>query len=77
MSPDSEKYNMTTFESVMKYFGILMALVYVAAGIAVLLQSHDLFNIPPLYAVPLGISLIGYGAFRGYRLYQKYFQHPS
>ena len=37
MKSDSDQY-MTTFEIVMKYLGMLMALIYVAAGITVLYQ---------------------------------------
>ncbi len=77
MKPESEPFRMTTFTSVMKYFGMVMALLYVAAGLTLVLQSHGLFDIPGQYAIPLGISLMGYGVFRGYRLYQKYFQKES
>ena len=74
MKPDQY---MTTFDLVMKYLGILMASVYVTAGITVLFRSHELFNIPKPYIVPLGIGLTSYGIFRGYRLYQKYFKRSS
>jgi hypothetical protein len=74
MKPDPY---MTTFDIVMKYLGILMATVYVSAGITVLFRSHELFNIPKPYILPLGISLTGYGIFRSYRLYQKYFKRQS
>ncbi len=70
MKPDQY---MSTFDLVMKYLGILMAAVYVGAGITVLIRSGDLANIPRPYILPLGIALTGYGTFRGYRLYQKYF----
>jgi hypothetical protein len=76
MKSDSDQY-MTTFEIVMKYLGMLMALIYVTAGITVLYRSHDLFNISQPYIVPLGIGLMSYGLFRGYRLYLKYFKKPS
>jgi hypothetical protein len=68
---------MTTFDIVLKYLGILMAAVYVSAGLAVLFRSHELFSIPKPYILPLGIGLTGYGIFRGYRLYQKYFKRRS
>lgn len=76
MKTDSNPY-MTTFEIVMKYLGILMALIYVATGITVVYRSRELFNIPQPYVVPLGIGLISYGLFRGYRLYNKYFKKSS
>ena len=76
MKSDSKQY-MTTFEIVMKYMGILMALIYVTTGITVLYRSRELFNIPQPYIVPLGIGLTSYGFFRGYRLYEKYFKKRS
>ena len=74
MKPDQY---MTTFDIVMKYVGILMATIYVVAGLTVLLWSREFFNIPKPYVVPLGIALTAYGIFRGYRLYQKYFKKRS
>jgi hypothetical protein len=68
---------MTTFDLVMKYLGILMATVYVAAGMTILLEPNELANIPTPYIVPLGIALTVYGFLRGYRLYQKYFKKRS
>ena len=70
-------HHMPTFEVVMKYLGILMAFIYVTAGITVLFKSQELFSVPKPYIVPLGIGLMSYGIFRAYRLYQKYFRKPS
>jgi len=56
----------------MRYFGILMALVYVGAGIALLLQASERsYGIPNNLTLPLGIILIAYGAFRGYTTYKR------
>ena len=74
MKPDQY---MSTFDVVMKYLGILMAAVYVGAGIMVLARPREIANIPRPYIVPLGIALTAYGIFRGYRLYQKYFTKRS
>ncbi|MBA4055044.1 MAG: hypothetical protein C0490_10055 [Marivirga sp.] len=60
-------------EVVLKYFGILMTVVYEIIGIALLTQPRR-FSIPPQYTVPLGIALMGYGVLRGYRVYQKYYR---
>jgi hypothetical protein len=76
MKSDSKQY-MTTFEIVMKYMGMVMALIYVTTGITVLYRSRELFNIPQPYIVPLGIGLTSYGCFRAYRLYEKYFKKQS
>lgn len=65
---------MKNLEAVLKYLGLVMALIYVIAGVTVLFQPQKLFNIPKAYVLPIGIALLGYGLFRSYRLYQKYFK---
>jgi len=55
----------------MKYLGMVMAFVYVAAGIAVLLQPPEHLIVSKKFAVPFGIMLIAYGAFRGYNTFKK------
>ncbi len=56
---------------ILKYFGILMMLVYEVVGVTLLIQPGR-FSIPKEYTFPLGIALMGYGVLRGYRVYQKY-----
>ena len=65
---------MSLFEIIVKYFGAIMAVIYVAGGLLLLLESGRFFNMPHYYSVPLGTVLTLYGAFRGYRVYKKYFQ---
>lgn len=67
----SEQSNENGGNDVMKYIGIVMALLYVGLGIAVLAGPKNLFNIPQKYIFPLGALLIAYGLFRAYRIYQK------
>jgi len=71
MKTKSEGYKGATFEDVMKYFRILMALLYVAAGVAVMLRPTDSLNISTKYSFPLGALLIAYGLFRTYKLFKK------
>lgn len=57
----------------MKYLGIVMALVYVGAGIALLVRSSDEnLPIPGHFTIPLGIVMIAYGAFRAYNTVKRY-----
>jgi formate hydrogenlyase subunit 3/multisubunit Na+/H+ antiporter MnhD subunit len=57
----------------MKYLGIVMALVYVGAGIALLVRSSDgNLPIPGHFTIPLGIVMIAYGAFRAYNTFKRY-----
>jgi hypothetical protein len=71
MESQSEQRNENGGNDVMRYMGIVMALLYVGLGIAVLAGPSNLFNIPSKYIFPLGALLIVYGLFRAYRIYQK------
>jgi hypothetical protein len=71
------KFTHITFANAMKYIGIGMALIYIAAGILVLSGSEKFFQIPKDYVTPIGIALLGYGLFRGYRVYTKYNRKES
>lgn len=71
------KFPSFTFSNVMKYMGIAMALVYVVVGAVVLSGSEKFFQIPRPYAMPIGLALVGYGLFRGYRLYAKHNKKES
>ena len=49
-----------------------MAVIYVGAGIALLLRAGRSLSIPTQYTIPLGIVLIAYGAYRGYNSIKNY-----
>lgn len=74
MKTESDEYKTTGMDMVVKYFGAIMALAYIGIGVAMISQSTASFNIPRMYATPLGILLVVYGVFRGYKIYQRYFQ---
>ena len=74
MKSESDQYKIALFEAVMKYIGIVLAILYVGMGLAVILRANEIFDISATYALPLGSILVVYGLFRGYRVYQKYFQ---
>ncbi len=61
-------------ESISKYFAVLMCLVYVILGAGLIWGSRDVFNVPTKYSLPMGAILMGYGFFRGYRIYLKHFR---
>jgi hypothetical protein len=50
-----------------------MSLVYIMLGSAMLGNSPFFKDIPRNYTLIVGVAMIGYGCFRGYRVYQKYF----
>ena len=74
MKPRTETNGAGRLESFVRYFGAIMALIYVVAGIFLLLKANVLFNMPRNYSMPLGIILTLYGMFRSYRVYKKYFE---
>jgi hypothetical protein len=71
MKQYSEKKKDRGLNDIMKYLGILMALLYVALGVIIVSGPSTYFDIPVTYALPLGSMLIVYGLFRAYRIYQK------
>jgi hypothetical protein len=73
METDPEEKR-TSLNGVFKYFGILMAVVYVAFGLGIIFNPNDIFRkIPPQYSLPLGILMIAYGVYRGFRVIQNIF----
>ena len=57
----------------MKYFEIIMSLLYLFAGVILVAAPRESFNFPSTYTIPLGIVLVVYGLVRAYRVYKKYF----
>ncbi len=57
-----------------QYLSILMVILYISIGVAVVDGYNTLFHIPEKYSLPMGIVLIGYGIFRAYKVYQKYYR---
>ena len=73
MKQTSDEFKITPGGAVVKYLGLFMAVVYTTVGGLVLMGPSTQFNIAEKYTLPLGISLLAYGLFRGYRVYTKYF----
>lgn len=67
----SGKPRITQWQHAMKYFAALMALVYMAAGVALVAAMWSPRALSREYQVLLGVMLIAYGIFRGYRFYQN------
>jgi hypothetical protein len=59
--------------AVPKYFALFMSLIYLMLGAVMLADSPFFHNVSRKYTIVLGILMIVYGLFRGYRTYQKYF----
>lgn len=74
MSAHRKNLKVAQFDNAMKYLGAVMVVLYVATGTAILMDKGNYFNVPDQYALPLGLAMIFYGIFRGYRNYRKYFR---
>ena len=78
--PNEEKSSRANV--VLKYLAGTMAVLYVFSGTAILLtyQSENFKkvyqNLGP-YPWGLGIALLLYGLFRGYKVYQQYFRKEA
>jgi len=68
---------MTSFETFLKYFGVVMPFLYVVMGCAVIWRYENFFNLPPSYSLVLGSVLVLYGFYRCYRAYQRAFKDKS
>ena len=74
MRTESDEYKVSPLNAVMKYVGMVVAIVYVVMGIAIALRSKEIFNLSENYSLALGAILIAYGIYRGYRVFAKHFQ---
>ena len=72
MKTESEESKTTAFSLIMKFMGMIMAVVYIILGALVIWS--ELFHVPDQYSLPLGSMLMAYGFFRTYRNYTKYFK---
>lgn len=57
--------------SVSVIIGYVIAVIYVALGLAVLTQGVQYLRLSVNVSIILGVLLIIYGVMRGYRAYQK------
>jgi len=61
--------------TVFKYLAGTMAVLYIIGGTAILLEIRNLGNVLGPYTKLFGATLILYGLFRGYKVYERYFQN--
>lgn len=79
MRAESNDYKMSQLNGVMKYVGLTVAVIYLLIGIAIVSRSEvaefiqEQFNISRQYTIALGVVLMAYGAFRAYRVFNRYF----
>lgn len=66
---------MSPFDAVIKYLAGAMAVLYIVIGTAILLRTPVFLNLPGRYSWLLGLLLVVYGVFRGYKVYQRYFKN--
>lgn len=75
MRTKPNEVKMSPFDAVIKYLAGAMAVLYIVIGTAILLRTPVFLNLPGRYSWLLGLLLIVYGVFRGYKVYQRYFKN--
>lgn len=72
MGRETSSNRLTLLQHAMRYFMLLMALLYIAAGQALVWGRWAIRGLDEQYTFLLGLVLTGYGLFRAYRFYQKH-----
>ena len=54
-----------------------MVILYLVLGIAIIINGMNVLTISQDYARVLGVMLVLYGIFRGYKLYRRYFSRQE
>lgn len=75
MRTKPNEVKMSPFDAVIKYLAGAMAVLYIVIGTAILLRTPVFLNLPGRYSWLLGLLLVVYGVFRGYKVYQRYFKN--
>jgi hypothetical protein len=52
--------------------GIIMVVLYITLGTTIIFKASSIPSSQPLYTQLFGIVLVGYGIFRGFKVYTKY-----
>jgi hypothetical protein len=75
LEQDNGERKPTVAELVTKVFRIVMVVLYVIVGTTIIFKAKSIGNIPSSYALILGVFLIFYGLFRGYKIFRDYFSN--
>lgn len=59
------------------YLGLLIPLAYLGMGIYVMIEKIFIKKLDPVLAYSLGIVLVAYGLFRGYRVLKEFKEHQK
>jgi uncharacterized protein YacL len=76
LKENAEERKLTVSQLIAKSFGAIMVVLYMVIGTTIIFRAPEMRNIPEVYAVVIGVLLILYGFFRGYKLYRKHFSDP-
>lgn len=63
-----------TYTKIIKYFSLVMTLLYPALGLFIFFSSDERVRFDPTLKKMLGAVLIIYGIIRAYRVYQQHFK---
>ena len=76
MRTDSKGPN-NGLQTILKYFSLLMALIYPAIGIYLFFSSPEQLAFPDTTKKIIGALLVLYGLFRFYRTYKRFSDTPQ
>ena len=76
--PEPKPQPENNFTRFLKYFTLVMALIYPTIGLFLLFSNSDRIKmLDPKIRIGLGIVLIVYGIYRFTRSYKQYFKTPK
>ena len=68
---DNSPKTVTNFNKILRYFGFIMVILYFTVGVFMLSSDRLLAYFSPIQKNGIGIVIIIYGIFRGYRIYKS------
>jgi hypothetical protein len=71
-----ERVGKRSMQTVVRYFSLFMAVVYIGLGIFLFFTSPDVLSLSPTVQRALGGVFVLYGLIRLVRTYQQYFKKP-
>jgi hypothetical protein len=71
------KHHESKANKYLRYFSLLMTLVYPALGIYLIISSPEQIHLDPTMKKILGGVLVVYGIYRFYRAYLAIFKNPN
>ena len=75
--PRNPEQRESTYTKIVKYFSLVMTLVYPAIGVFLFFSTDEQIRLDPTTKKILGAVLVVYGIIRAIRVYQEHFKKPK